>query len=128
MLASVAGLVLSGCRGDEVADRGCEEGASGPGGMVGFDVDSGEQRRSLPVGWPDGAAMFDDVAVVSSVEHVVRGVAVDTGEVVWCFELDPGTGEFFGGIAAAGPIVGTWPATPWWAWTRRQGRSAGERR
>jgi outer membrane protein assembly factor BamB len=74
--------------------------------MVGFDVDSGEQRWTLPVGWPDGAAVFDDVAVVSSVEHVVRGVAIDTGEIVWCVELDPGTGEFFGGIAVAGPIVG----------------------
>ncbi len=73
---------------------------------MGFDVDSGEQRWTLPVGSPDGAAVFDDVAVVSSVEHVVRGVAIDTGQIAWCVELDPGTGEFFGGLAAAGPIVG----------------------
>lgn len=89
-----------------VADRGCEKGASGPGGVVGFDVDSGERRWSLPVGWPDAAAVFDDVAVVSSVARVVRGVAIETGEVVWCVELESGGGEFFGGIVAAGPIVG----------------------
>lgn len=27
-------------------------------------------------------------------------------KAVWCVELDPGTGEFYGGLAAAGPIVG----------------------
>lgn len=105
-LATAALLVLAGCTGDEVADRGCEDGADGPGGVVGFDVDSGDQRWSLPVGSPDGAAVFDQVAVVSSIERVVRGVSIDTGAIVWCLELDPGIGEFVGGIAAAGPIVG----------------------
>ncbi len=105
-LVAIAALALAGCGADEVADRGCEDGATGPGGVVGFDVGSGERRWSLAVGWPDGAAVFDDVAVVSSVEHVVRGVAVDTGEVVWCVEFDGGAGEFSGGIAAAGPVVG----------------------
>ena len=52
------------------------------------------------------AAVFDDVSVNSSVEHVVRGIAIDTGEVVWCVEFDAGAVEFLGGIAAAGPVVG----------------------
>ncbi len=106
MLTSIVALALFGCGGDEVADRGCDDGATGPGGVVGFDVDSGEQRWSLPVGWPDGAAVFDDVAVVSSVEHVVRGIAIDLGEILWCVEFDAGDVEFLGGIAAAGPVVG----------------------
>src|SRR5690606_28614867 len=106
VLASIAAVALAGCGGDEVADRGCEDGATGPGGVVGFDVDSGESRWSMPVGWPDGAAVFDDVAVVSSVEHVVRGIAIDSGEIVWCSEFDGGAVEFLGGIAAAGPVVG----------------------
>ena len=67
--------------------------------MVGFDVDSGEPRWSLPVGWPDGAAVFDDVAVVSSIDHVVRGIAIDTGELVWCTEFD-------GGIVVDGERIG----------------------
>lgn len=50
--------------------------------------------------------MFDDVIVVSSIEHVVRGIEIDTGEVVWCVEFEAGTREFSGGIAAAGPVVG----------------------
>jgi outer membrane protein assembly factor BamB len=106
MLASIAALGLAGCGGDEVADRGCEDGATGPGGVVGFDVDSGEPRWSMPVGWPDGAAVFEDVAVVSSIDHVVRGIAIDSGEIVWCSEFDAGAVEFLGGIAAAGPVVG----------------------
>jgi outer membrane protein assembly factor BamB len=105
VLASIVALTLAGCSGDEVAERGCTEGASGPGGVVGFDVDSGEQRWALPVGRPDGAAVVGDVAVVSS-EHVVRGVATETGEIVWCVELEAGNGDLPGALAAAGPIVG----------------------
>ena len=106
MLASIAALALVGCGGDDVADRGCEDGATGPGGVVGFDVESGEPRWTLPVGWPDGAAVFDDVAVVSSVDHVVRGIAIDSGELVWCVEFDGGAVQFLGGMAAAGSVVG----------------------
>ncbi|MDW3212971.1 MAG: PQQ-binding-like beta-propeller repeat protein [Ilumatobacteraceae bacterium] len=104
VLASI--LALAACGGDEVADLGCQDGATGPGGVVGFDVDSGEPRWSVPVGWPNGAAVFDDFAVVSTAEHVVRGIAIDSGEVVWCVEFEPGDTEFSGGIAAAGPVVG----------------------
>lgn len=60
---------------------------------------------SLAVGSPNGAAVFGEVAVVSSNAHVVRGIDIDSGEVVWCNEHEPNAGEFRGGLVSAGPVV-----------------------
>ena len=40
LLASVIALSLAGCTENDAADGGCEDGASGPGGVVGFDIAS----------------------------------------------------------------------------------------
>src|SRR5690606_25193104 len=90
----------------DVGDAGCDEGATGPGGIVGFDRSTGEELWTMAIGWPDGAVVVDDVLVVSTTAEVVRGVDVTSGDVVWCTEF---ASEFedIGGVVSAGPYVAT---------------------
>lgn len=52
-----------------------------------------------------GCGTDGEIVVVSSTEHIVRGLGIDAGETVWCVELDTGAGEFSTRIVLAGPIV-----------------------
>ena len=100
-------LASSACGlGSDVGDAGCDEGAAGPGGVVGFDRSTGKELWTMAIGWPDGAVVVDDVLVVSTTAEVVRGIDIGTGDVVWCTEFEAEF-EDIGGVVSAGPFVAT---------------------
>ena len=87
-------------------DAACGASATGPGGVVGFDRATGEQRWTMPIGSPDGAVVVGDVLIVSTATEVVRGIAMTSGEVVWCTQFESEVKDG-GGVVAAGPNVAT---------------------
>ena len=136
-LVSLA-VVLSGAlatascgRASEVTGADCGEGATGPGGVVGFDQSTGEQLWTMAIGSPDGAVVVGDVLVVSTTAEVVRGINIASGDIVWCTQFDSEV-EDIGGVVSAGPNVATLadgdvvaldPATGAEQWRRHVGTS-----
>ena len=136
-VAVLGALATVSCgRGSEVSDAGCGKGATGPGGVVGFDRSTGEQRWTMPIGWPDGAVVVGDVLVVSTTAEVVRGIDIASGEVVWCTQFESALDKV-GGVVSAGPNVATLangdvvaldPATGAERWRRHVGTSLSQLR
>ncbi len=125
-------LATASCgRASEVAGADCGEGATGPGGVVGFDQSTGEQLWTMAIGSPDGAVVVGDVLVVSTTAEVVRGINIASGDIVWCTQFESAV-EDIGGVVSAGPNVATLadgdvvafdPATGAEQWRRHVGTS-----